>query len=83
MDKGVRAAAAAADSEVLPISGRAASSHGPRYSRPLQLGPELQGLHRAFVEQSMANGKCVCVCITAVPITKLFAWGEGDNSCTI
>ena len=56
MDKGVRAAAAAADSEVLPISGRAASSHGPRYSRPLQLGPELQGLHSAYVEQSMRTG---------------------------
>ena len=22
---------------------------------------------------------CVCVCITAVPIIKLFAWGKGDS----
>ena len=22
---------------------------------------------------------CLCVFITAVPITKLFAWGEGDS----
>jgi hypothetical protein len=23
--------------------------------------------------------RCVCVFITAVPIVKLFAWGEGDS----
>jgi len=27
----------------------------------------------------VAKGVCVCVFITTVPITKLFAWGEGDS----
>jgi len=31
------------------------------------------------VAKKTATGVCGCVFITAVPITKLFAWGEGDS----
>jgi hypothetical protein len=28
---------------------------------------------------ALVFGLCVCVCITAVPIIELFAWGKGDS----
>ena len=57
-----------------------------RYDEPRLVWTRLtttRRVHRPGIESELNRDQCVClllcVFITAVPITKLFAWGEGDS----